>query len=151
MKTGVLAKRFDLDPKTVTAWTDMFGEFFTSKARGEGRTQRDYQIEDLWVINTIRLERAQNAPFEQIRARLASGDLDTNLPPEFTTIDGDRAITVYAQLKSYELQIDTLTKEVERLRSDSKEKDELIQRLNREIGKWQAMYEMLKEHDDENK
>ena len=40
--------------------------------------------------------------------------------------------------------------EVDRLRKDGKEKDDKIERLNREIGKWQAMYEMLKEQTDED-
>jgi DNA-binding transcriptional MerR regulator len=145
MKTGTVAKRFDLDPKTVTGWTDMFAEFFTTKAKGLGETQRDYQTEDLWVINTIKVERSKNTSFEQIRARLTSNDFDKNLPPEFTTIEGDNAITVYSQLKVYELQVETLTREVERLRQDGKEKEEKIERLNREIGGLMAELRILKE------
>ncbi len=150
MKTGTVAKRFDLDQKTIKLWTDMFPDYFTDGALGEGRTQRDYQIEDLTIINTIKNERTRNVPFEQIGAKLAAGDIDTNLPPEFASIDGENAIAVYSQIKGFQIQIDNLTQEVERLRKDGKEKDDKIERLNREIGKWQAMYEMLKEQMDDD-
>ena len=50
---------------------------------------------------------------------------------------------------SYQIQIESLTQEVDRLRKDGKEKDEKIERLNREIGKWQAMYEMIKDQQDD--
>lgn len=150
MKTGTVAKRFDVDQKTIKIWTDMFPDYFSDGALGEGRTQRDYQMEDLIIINTIRVERAKNMPFEQIGAKLAAGDLNTDLPPEFASIDGDSAIAVYSQIKGFQVQIDNLSQEVERLRKEGKEKDDKIERLNREIGKWQAMYEMLKEQDDED-
>lgn len=149
MKTGTVAKRFDLDQKTVKIWTDMFPDYFTPEGRGEGRTQRDYQMDDLLILNTIKNERAKNVPFEQIAAKLAGGDIDTNLPPEFTSIEGDSAIAVYSQLKGYQIQLEGLLQEVDRLRKDGKEKDEKIERLNREIGKWQAMYEMLKEQNED--
>ena len=150
MKTGTVAKRFDLDQKTVKTWTDMFPGSFTPEGRGEGRTQRDYQMEDLLVLNTIKNDRARNISFEQIAAKLAAGDLDTNLPPEFTSIEGDSAIAVYSQIKGYQIQIEGLIQEVDRLRKDGKDKDEKIERLNREIGKWQAMYEMLKEQNEDD-
>lgn len=152
MKTGTVAKRFDLDQKTIKMWTDMFPSYFSDGALGEGRTQRDYQVEDMAIINTIKIERARNVPFEQIGARLAAGDIDHNLPPEFAAIEGENAIAIYSQIKSFQVQIDSLLQEVERLRKDSKEKEDKIERLNREIGKWQAMYEMLKaqtEDDDD--
>jgi DNA-binding transcriptional MerR regulator len=149
MKTGALAKRFDLDQKTVKMWTDMFPGYFSDGALGEGRTQRDYQVEDMAIINTIKIERSRNVPFEQIGARLAAGDIDNNLPPEFAAIEGENAIAIYSQIKSFQVQIDSLIQEVERLRKDGKEKEDKIERLNREIGKWQAMYEMLKEQTDD--
>src|SRR6187549_222517 len=72
MKTGTVAKRFDLDQKTIKIWTDMFPDYFTDGALGEGRTQRDYQMEDLSILNTIKIERSRNIPFEQIGAKLAA-------------------------------------------------------------------------------
>ncbi len=150
MKTGTVAKRFDLDQKTVKIWTDMFSDHFTSSALGEGRTQREYQMEDLAILNTIKIERSRNIPFEQIGAKLAAGDIDSNLPPEFTSIEGDNAIAVYSQIKGFQIQIENLMQEVDRLRKDGKEKDDKIERLNREIGKWQAMYEMMKEQAEDD-
>lgn len=166
MKTGTVAKRFDLDPKTVTGWTDMFAEFFTSSAKGEGQTQRDYQPEDLWAINTIKIERSKNAPFEQIRARLASHDFDTNLPPEFTTIEGDSAITVYAEMREMRVKLENAEAEIERLyrvieddrkQAEDKLQDERkrsdveretyqarIEKLIEEKTEWRMLYQNLK-------
>ncbi len=79
MKTGTVAKRFDVDQKTIKIWTDMFPDYFSDGALGEGRTQRDYQMEDLIIINTIRVERAKNMPFEQIGAKLAADQAASDL------------------------------------------------------------------------
>ncbi len=145
MKTGAVAKRFGVDPNTITDWTKRFKEFFTPEALADDKTQRDYQPEDVIVLNTIRAERARNANWEQIRAKLRAGDRDANLPPEFTTIDGESAITVYTELRELRSQLATANQEIERLREEGRSKDADIRALEREVGKWQAKYEMLQE------
>ena len=106
MKTGKVAKLFNRDANTISDWTERYTEFFTLSARAQGRSQRDYQPEDLIVLNTIRIARDQdNATWEEIRARLASGDLETALPAEALNIDGNAAITVYRQMKELEHRI----------------------------------------------
>jgi DNA-binding transcriptional MerR regulator len=151
MKTGKVAKLFGIDPKTVTGWVDEFAEFFSDAAKGEGSTQREYLPEDLIVLNTIKVERVKRSETEQIRAVLASGHREVNLPPQATVIGGDAAITVYAQMKELEVKLDLAEAEIDRLRNDGKEKDEKIDRLNREIGKWQTRYEILQEKQDDDK
>lgn len=151
MKTGKVAKLFGIDPKTVTGWVDEFDEFFSAAAKAEESTQREYLPEDLIVLNTIKVERVKRSEVEQIRAVLASGHREINLPPQATVIGGDAAIAVYAQMKELEVKLDESTREIERLRKDGKEKDEKIEKLNREIGKWQTLYEMLKDDADDDK
>ena len=115
MKTGVISRRFGLDPNTIADWTDRFSEFFTNEARAKNGKQRDYLTEDIIVLNTIRGYRARNVGWDEIRATLASGERDENLPPEFVTIEGENAITVYAEMREMRLKLDTAEAEIERL------------------------------------
>jgi DNA-binding transcriptional MerR regulator len=120
MKTGELATRFKLDPKTVKAWTDEFPEFFSSDAQGIGRTQRFYHPEDQITLNTIRLARGERRSSEEIRAMLAAGERNTEMPAEFAVIKGDSAVTVMAQMRSSQLQIEAMQAELEALRDENR-------------------------------
>jgi DNA-binding transcriptional MerR regulator len=145
MKTGAVAKRFDVDPNTITAWTDRFADFFSSEALAKDKRQRDYQPEDIIVLNTIRVARNTNKNWNEILTILESGDRDETLPPEFTSIDGTKAITVYTEMRELRAQLSNANAEVERLRgelaTERKDKETII----REAARWQARYEMLKE------
>lgn len=145
MKTGKVAKIFGVDPNTITDWTNRYGEFFSFDAQGRDRTQRDYHPEDLIVINTIKNLRSRNTDWENIAARLAAGDREATLPPEAMSIQGDTAITIYAQLKSLEVQLTNANHEIERLRQELSEHDERVIRAEREAERWKTRYEMLKE------
>ena len=160
-KTGEVSASLGLTPKTVLKWTEMFEEFFTDDARGIGKLQRSYTDQDRLVLNTIRVERARNADWEHIRARLASGDYEQQLPPQAATVTGESAIAVYAQLRLLEAQLESERREVERLRTEYSEretrhredihaKDKRIEELSREVGKWQAMYQMLHERIEDD-
>lgn len=142
MKSGKLAKLFSVDIKTLYRWTDEYSEFFSSDARGIGRTQREYGPQDMIVINTIMKLRQQRAEPEKIRAQLAAGDFDTTLPPEATSIEGENAVMVYTQLRVLEQQVN-----LEKTRADTAEaafekERERNENLLREVGKWQALAEL---------
>lgn len=162
MKTGTVAKRFDVDQNTIIAWTKRFPEFFTKEALAEGQTQRDYQFEDVIVLNTIRIERSKNTTWEEIRARLGSGYRDENMPPEFTSIDGTKAISLYAELRELSAQLRKANDEIERMRREAvetenrffermREKDRRIEELIREAATWQVRYDQLKDRLDDEK
>jgi len=155
MKTGKVAKLFGIDPKTVTGWVDEFAEFFSPGARGEESTQREYLPEDLIVLNTIKVERVKRSEVEQIRAVLASGHREVNLPPQATVIGGEAAIAVYAQMKELEVKLDESTREIERLRqenTDLRERNDIkIEKLMREAIEWRLRHEMLDKEFEEFK
>lgn len=121
MKTGELATRFKLDPKTVKAWTDEFEEFFTEDAKGTGRTQRFYHPEDQIVLNTIRVARVERRSSEEIRAMLAAGERNTALPSDFAVIKGDNAVTFMTQMRTSQLQIEAMQVEIEKLREENRQ------------------------------
>lgn len=166
MKTGKVARLFGKDQNTILDWSTRFAEFLTPEARKEGRAQRDYQSEDLVVINTIRILRDVQGvvDWEEIRARLAAGEREAQLPPEATDIQGEDAVTVYTNLKTLELRNEFLTKRIEELENDHREeveslKSELqqereklqgeIRRLDRENAVLKYRLEQLE--DDGNK
>ncbi len=153
MKTGKAAKIFGIDIKTVQRWTDDFAEFFSPEARGEGRTQRSYNPQDMIVLNTIMGLRAKRAEAEEIRAKLASGDLDTTLPPEATSIPGESAIVVYTRVKQLELALTHYQEQVEQLRADAQSERERyeskIEGLHEQIGELKAELKFLKQQDKE--
>jgi DNA-binding transcriptional MerR regulator len=153
MKTGEVAKRFSKDPKTIRSWTDEFAEHFNPQALGNEGDQRDYTAGDIITLNTIRLSKGRDMPYEQIAARLSAKDFDANLPPDFQTIEGDNALTVYSQMKSLEVLLSSAQGEIERLREqlsdDRKHYETRIEQLIRQATEWEIRYKMLKEQDDD--
>ncbi len=139
MKTGKVAKLFGVDPNTVMDWTGRYSEFFTPEAKGEVHSQREYQPEDLIVLNTIRTARKQNAPWEKIRADLDAGERETTLPIEAATLEGDSALTLYSELRTTQLELRNAKEENERLRAALSEKDKALMEKAEEIGKWKAL------------
>ena len=165
MKTGKVAQLFGVDQNTVVDWTNRYTEFFSLSARGvdesgQKRSQRDYLMNDLIVLNTIQTERANasdKSDWELIRAQLASGFRNSSLPPEATTISGESAIAVYSQLKVMETKLAASEAEVERLQReklvDKEEKTSLHERIveaSREAERWKTRYEDLKATLDKN-
>ncbi len=156
MKTGQASKLFGVDNKTITDWVDRFAEFFSAGAIGAGRIQRDYQPEDLFILNTIRSCRATNLDWAEIHAKLTARDLDLNMPAQYSAIEGNQAIAVYTELSTLRAQVEYERGEKERLRQDLRDKDaahqniiqakdDTIAALNREVGKLEAKLEMLQE------
>ena len=158
MRTGKVAKLFGVDTNTVADWTLRFSDFFTPEARGEVHSQREYQPEDLILVNTIRVARKQNATWEKIQADLAAGHRVTQLPPEAMSIQGDNAMQVYTELRTLQLELKGSLEENARLRTElstkdaaMSEKEKEIRELERAVGRWQAMAEMYEKMWKEEK
>lgn len=151
MKTGTLAKRLKIDPKTVKSWTDEFREFFTKDAvKDDGVTQREYHPDDILALNTIRILKNRKVSTDQIRDLLKQGHREQTLPPELSSIDGENAMLVYAEVSQLRLHIQTLEAENERLRQQLGERDERVIRAEREAERWKTRYEILKEQMEDD-
>jgi DNA-binding transcriptional MerR regulator len=142
MKTGKAAKMLDVDPKTVTNWTDVkeFEEFFSLSALGkDGKTQRDYLDSDVLVLNTIRAERSRGANWSDIANMLKGGHREVDLPPAALTVDiGTAPIAQYAKLAVAIAERDSAIHRAEELESRLEESEsrnrELQERLLKEVG-----------------
>jgi DNA-binding transcriptional MerR regulator len=157
MKTGRVAKLFARDPKTIIKWTDTFEEFFSPEAKGSDGNQRLYSLDDLFALNTIRILMGNRETEAVVHNKLKSGYRETSLPPEFSVLEGDKAIAVYAEMSQMKAEITSLREQLTNSATTIDKKDAEISglnreiaQLNREIGKWQAMYEMLKEQNEED-
>jgi DNA-binding transcriptional MerR regulator len=175
MKTGEVAKRFHLDSNTVTAWTGRFAEFFTPEALAKDKTQRDYQPEDIIVLNTIRVERIKNTKWDEILEVLKSDRREEELPADFATVEGANAVAVLTKIYSQDTLLATANAEIVRLReelaAERKEKEALIKdaadaerlreadaekqrridELNREVGEIERLREAFAALDTERK
>jgi DNA-binding transcriptional MerR regulator len=149
MKTGRVAKMFGRDPKTIMKWADTFPDFFTPEARGEGGEQREFNHMDLIALNTIKYLMGQREDQQTINVKMEAGYRETSLPPEFASLESDKALAVYAEMGSLKAENSTLKEQLRGKDEIIDKKDNEIARLNREIGKWQAMYDMLKEQNED--
>jgi len=137
-KPGDIHNRLGIDPKTLLTWVDRFPEFFSEGARGApGTLSRIYSDADLLVVNTILKLRGEKQEFEKIRAQLQSGYREKELPISFYEMDGERAVTVFSDLKQLEARYEDAQAEIERLRKELDNvrdaKTQEIIELNRKI------------------
>ncbi|MEP6989243.1 MAG: hypothetical protein ABI970_26825 [Chloroflexota bacterium] len=130
MKTGQVAIAFRRDGKTIRDWTNRFSEFFSKMALAEDEHQRDYILSDMYVLNTIRVERLANSDWELIRAKLKDDYRDENLPPAAKNIEGEQAVTVYVQMREMQTKIETLE---QRLEDQIKESENRIASLQAQV------------------
>ncbi len=163
MKTGEVAKAMGLNPKTITNWTDQedLALFFTEGARrnDQSSTQREYSEDDLFVINTIRVNKTRQNTWKDVAKMLATGHREMELPITATlnrTISAADQMTVVMLIKAERdtalAQLQDSLFEIERLRKELKEqRDEAskeIIELNRQIARLELKLELLQEKAD---
>ena len=151
MKTGRVAKMFERDSKTIIKWIDMFPDFFTPEAKGQGGNQRDFLLDDLIAINTIKILVAGRHSESDIQAKMTSGFRETQLPPEFVSLEGTKALAVYTEMSALKSANFMQANEIKQLREQLNEKEKALMEKSEEIGKWKALYNMLKEQDNNSK
>jgi DNA-binding transcriptional MerR regulator len=159
MKTGELAKMMGLNPKTITNWTDQedLSRFFTPEAKSEGDgtgSQRDYSMDDVLVINTIRVHKTRQNTWRDVAVLLDTGHRETDLPlsanltktispadqiAQVMVIKAERD-TALAQLQDSLFEIDRLRKEIKDERENANAE---IIKLNREIARLEIQLEMI--------
>jgi DNA-binding transcriptional MerR regulator len=118
-KAGTIATRLGVHADTVRDWADLFEEFFSDGARRGAGVRRSFTLGDEIILNTICELRKQNVEFEEIRARLTSGERIEVLPAVNEPVPPESAIELYGKIKSLEAIID--------------QKDELIDQLRAEL------------------
>lgn len=148
MHAGKLAAMLGAHSDTIRTWTDMFSDFFSADTRGENGARREYGWEDQVIANTIAGFRNRDKfDFEEIRARLTSGERNEDLPPvRSEPLEGETASGIYTKIKSLEDTVELLrtTNQTQQDRYDKR-----IDELTREAAEWRTRYQILKEQKDE--
>jgi DNA-binding transcriptional MerR regulator len=171
MKTGKVAKALAIDRKTVSNWTDLpqLKKYFTPSALGVDRTQRDYTELDVLIINTIRVLRNDNASWEEIADALEHNRLERELPPSAMMVETTLPIAQFGRMVELQTALEgayrqngELREQVQQLQTELSNKDAVHReeirdvireareqegRLQREIGKLEAMLEMARQQN----
>lgn len=159
MKTGDVAKMLGLSPKTITNWADeeAFREFLSDGAKGdvESGTQRDFSMDDILVLNTIRVHKTRRNTWNDVADLLDTGYRETDLPPSAVLSQTISAADQLTQLMAIKAERDTALAqledafvEVDRLRKQDKERQKEIIELNRQIARLELRLELLREQID---
>jgi DNA-binding transcriptional MerR regulator len=153
-KAGSIAGELGVHPDTIRNWTERFPEFFSPEARGEKGLRRVFTIEDEDILYSIRTWLGQGFQFETIRAKLADGERLQTIPSPSKPLEGESALAVYSQLRQLETILTERDSLIEHLRSENKEqREEFLKRisdLDREIGRYQAQIDFLKDQLNRN-
>src|SRR5436190_1688243 len=100
MKSGRIAKSLGVDVKTIINWSShpLLQKFFSPGASKPEQYQRDFNEEDLLVLNTIRIYRTKNADWSEISVLLENGERITELPPNALLVETTAPIAQYGRM-----------------------------------------------------
>lgn len=161
-RSGDVAKMFNMAARTVNDWTEReeLSEFFSDSAKrvNTDSVHRYYDMDDVHVVHTVlRLRRNQNMSWDEIADVLQSGTRYTDLPASAALVETITPAEHFTQLTKLKSEYDALQvqhqnalAELEGLRHKVEnipgrirgEYQAELQRLNREIGKLEALLEI---------
>lgn len=180
MKTytpGEVAIAIGVSASSVRNWTEQLelqpylSDMAVRRNHYVNAKQREYTIEDLYVLNTVAKAKTRHNSWQDVADVLESGSLYKDLPPSASLVLQETAAEGFADkimlhqriellettIRNQEVEIEQLRQRVEEVRNEERdmarlERAELhgtINELNRLIGKLEARIEMLKDNRDE--
>lgn len=176
-KPGDIATALGVSISSIRNWTDQpeFQEFLSDLAKREGQhtnaKQREYTQQDLYVLNTIALQKTRFNTWDDVAEYLRQGNLDTELPASAALVQPMTAAEGFADAIMLRQQIDMLAKSLsdaegeigylrkrlDEVREEEQEKsrereeklrDQIIE-LNRQIARMELRIEMMQDKDDD--
>jgi len=143
-----LQAMFNISPASVRNWANDFNDYFSPSANPPAGQTRLFTDDDLQVFATIhRLKSEDNLTVDAISEQLRKGVRDNppvDIPTELLDIAGSKAVQlIIAKLDSFEQRLKALeTGGNAELREQIERKDERIEQLAQEIGRWRALLEI---------
>jgi hypothetical protein len=147
--------------KTVANWTNekTIQTYLSDSAKRnaeDGTTaQREFTQDDVWVLNTVRLHKTRINTWADIARLLEQGVREMQLPASAmlveTITNADKMellVTTRQELEIARARIDDLSKQLEKEEEERKAAQKHSEELREEIGKWKALYNLLKEQLD---
>jgi len=134
MRPANVAQMLGVSAKTITAWTDhpTLSPFFSADTGSDNSRQREYTEHDVFVLNTIRIERARNTSWEDIAKMLRNGVLDRDLPASSLLVKSTVPVAQYERFIALTNERDAALKEVDRLSQELRQRDEAMERMRHE-------------------
>jgi len=179
MKTylpGEVATIVGVSSSSIRNWTEQLEiqEFLSDMAvRRHGyqhAKQREYTLEDLYVMNTITKVKTRHNTWDDVAAILGDGQLHKDLRPSAALVMQETAAEGFADkimlhqrieflestIREQESEIEQLRSRVDQVRNEERELSKAeraefqstIGELNRFIGKLEAKLEILKDQDN---
>ena len=180
MKTytpGEIAVAIGVSSSSIRNWTEQeelqpyLSDMAVRKNSYENAKQREYTLEDLYVLNTIAKAKTRHNSWQDVADFLADGNLYKDLPPSAALVMQETAAEGFADkimlhqrvefletaVRERDSEIEQLKQRVEEVRNEERdvaksEREDLqatINDLNRLIGKLEAKIDMLKDRNDD--
>jgi DNA-binding transcriptional MerR regulator len=174
---GEIAIAIGVSASSIRNWTEQeelqpyLSDMAVRRNDYEHAKQREYTLEDLYVLNTIARAKTRHNSWQDVADFLEDGNLYKDLPASAALVMQETAAEGFADkiilhqriefletaVRERDAEIEQLRQRVEKVRSEERdaaksERAELqtaINDLNRLIGKLEAQIEMLKENQDE--
>lgn len=169
MRTGEAARRLGVDRTTIVNWIahEALSDLFSPEARGEDRTQRVLNDDDVSLLATIHVLRTRDdiTEWDMIRDYLETGKRESLPPLDGVSTTSTTVSRPYAEQSARAAatlaERDSALAEVGRLRDELIAQDERhqqkvsslyeeIRRLEREIGRLSALLEVEKDRRNES-
>ena len=180
MKTytpGEIASVIGVSASSIRNWTEQaelqpyLSDMAVRRNDHEHAKQREYTLEDLYVLNTIAKAKTRHNSWQDVADFLEDGNIYKDLPASAALVMQETAAEGFADkimlhqriefleitIRDQEAEIEQLRQRVEEVRNEERdeakaERAELqstINDLNRLIGKLEAKIEMLKENKED--
>ena len=174
---GEIAIAIGVSASSIRNWTEQeelqpyLSDMAVRRNDYEHAKQREYTLEDLYVLNTIARAKTRHNSWQDVADFLEDGNLYKDLPASAALVMQETAAEGFADkiilhqriefletaVRERDAEIEQLRQRVEKVRSEERdaaksERAELqtaINDLNRLIGKLEAQIEMFKENQDE--
>lgn len=169
-KSADIQRLFDVSSETVRRWSQEFEEYLSPNASpGKGRA-RQFTLEDLKVFALVAEIKNDGGTYDDAHLALKSGqkgDVDELLQErsldihtsveldlmqqrfQLLQIAHDEAVERAGQLENELIRLKTELKQMDEVKEELKSSQDIINKLNREIGRLEAHLEIAKSEKDD--
>lgn len=164
-KSADVQRLFDVSSETVRRWAQEFEQYLSPTATpGKGRA-RQFTADDLTVFALVSEIKNSGGTYDDVHLALKSGqrgsiedaaqeralDIRANVEVDFIRkkmeqlqVDHNRAVEQVKTLEGEVIRFQTELKQMDEVKSELQASRDMINNLNREIGKLEAQLEMAK-------
>jgi DNA-binding transcriptional MerR regulator len=156
MKTNELAHRIGISPSLLRKWTDQYREFLSETAAPDPGQEREFTIEDCFVMATVSVLRDDAMPHAAIKEEIAGGtriEMLPELPSEeieaarraVQLVPVDRLHRALDRVDALRTELERVIAERDKALADKEAANKQIADLREELGAARKEAELLRE------